>query len=74
MNNKKARQSAIDVYCDVYLDAPINSPKFKWAFDRLRNAECGFKRSQFYMRHYEFDLVSLTAEEIESLLKRTRGE
>ena len=64
MNNKKARQSAIDVYSNIYLDAPINSQKFNWSFDRLRNAECGFKRSQSLMRYFEFDLVSLTAEDL----------
>lgn len=59
MKNKKAKQSAIDTYSFVYLNSKLNSKKYHWSFDRLRNAECGFRRSENHMRFKEFDLVSI---------------
>lgn len=64
MKNKAAKQSALDVYSDVFLSAPINSPKYFWAFDRLRNAECSWSRSPNHMRHGEIDKVSVKAEDL----------
>lgn len=61
MKNRQAKQSARDVYSYVYLMAEINSPKYHWAFDRLRNAETSWNRHADFMRHKELDLVSIKA-------------
>lgn len=66
MKNKQARQSARDVYSYLFLDAEINSPRYHWAFDRLRNSECGFKRHVSFMRFKEFDSVSIKSDRVKN--------
>ena len=61
MRNKKARQSAVDVYALVCMRSELNSPRYHWSFDRLRNAECGFRRSKSHLRHKELDVVKIAA-------------
>ena len=59
MDNKRAKQSARDIYSDVFMSAKINSNLYKWSFDRLRNAECGFSRSGLHMSFPEISKVSI---------------
>jgi len=59
VNNKRAKQSARDVYSDVFMSAPINSNLYYWSFDRLRNCENGFNRPESHMRFKEFSMVSI---------------
>ncbi len=61
MKNKQAKQSARDVYSDVYMNAEINSGRYHWAFDKLRNTETSWNRHPDFMRHKELDVVSIKA-------------
>jgi len=61
MKNKKAKQSALDVYRYLFLRCETNTKKYIWTFDRMENAECGWGRSDEFMRHKEFDVVSVMA-------------
>lgn len=59
MKNKAAKQSAMSVYGDIFTSTTINSKKYHWAFDRLRNAETGFDRNFGFLRYKELDVVSI---------------